>query len=356
MVRARAKVYVTDPWYRQVNAIVWAMGYYRIKRKGFRIGNFGLKYRIPRRGHLLGYLTTSSSFMLYWYMIPKGRVRGWTNIVHFTTGPNCCSRTSRIPACWFQPNVNRLHCSASNPGNGNDWLNCNRWLHRNRRFFVKLTVIRNDFRISVNSKLCSRKTLRRKMVRARAKVYVTDPWYRQVNAIVWAMGYRRLRKSKSRFRPGNFGLSYRIPRRGHLLGRLTTHRNFRLQWYMIPKGKVRGWSSIVHFTTGGNCCGRTQRIPGCWFQPNANRLHCSASNPGNGNDWLNCNRWLHRNRRFRIQVTVIGRNFRIYVNGRLCARKTLRRNMVRARAKVYVSDPWYRQVNAIVWAMGYRKY
>jgi len=356
MVRARAKVYVTDPWYRQVNAIVWAMGYYRIKRKGFRIGNFGLRYRIPRRGHLLGYLTTSSSFMLYWYMIPKGRVRGWTNIVHFTARANCCHQKDRIPACWFRPNLNRLHCSASNPGNGNDWLNCNRWLHRNRRFRVQLTVIGRSFRIYVNGKLCSRKTLRRKMVRFRAKVYVTDPWYRQVNAIVWAMGYRRLRKSKSRFRPGNFGLSYRIPRRGHLLGRLTTHRNFRLQWYMIPKGKVRGWSSIVHFTTGGNCCGRTQRIPGCWFQPNANRLHCSASNPGNGNDWLNCNRWLHRNRRFRIQVTVIGRNFRIYVNGRLCARKTLRRNMVRARAKVYVSDPWYRQVNAIVWAMGYRKY
>jgi len=125
---------------------------------------------------------------------------------------------------------------------------------------------------------------------------------------------------------------------------------------MIPKGKVRNWSNIVHFTAGRNCCGRTSRIPACWFHSNTNRLFCVASNRRNGNEGLTCSRWLHRNRRYRVQVTVIGRNFGIYVNGRLCARKALRSNMISARAKVYVSDPWYRPVNAIVWAMGYRKY
>merc|ERR1712130_531133 len=54
-------------------------------------------------------------------------------------------------------------------------------------------------------------------------------------------------------------------------------------------------------------------------------------------------------------VTVNGKWFRIYVNNKLCSQKTLARNMVRSRARVYVSDPWHRPVNAWVWNMRYKR-
>merc|ERR1712115_327451 len=208
-------------------------------------------------------------------------------------------------------------------------------------------------RIYVNNKLCSQKTLARNMVRSRARVYVSDPWHRPVNAWVWNMRYRQGSRG---FRLSDFGLLKRIPRRGHHIGTLTTFSNFILEWYMTPLGKVSGWTSIVHFTRRSNCCHPYDRIPACFFHSRSYKLHCAANNPGSGNDTLDCNRALAHRRRSHIQLKVIGRLFRIYVNRRLCSSKHLRRNPVRlSNTKVYVSDPWYRNTNSYVWNMRYRR-
>merc|ERR1712233_112681 len=352
MVRQpRTKVYVSDPWYHAPHSYVWNMRYRKLRR-AFRLSDFGLSVGKPKRGHHIGWLTTFANFVLQWTMVPKGRVGGYTSIVHFTSGGNCCGRSHRIPACWFSSNVLRLYCVASNPGNGNDGLHCSRWLHQNHRFRIRLTVNGKWFRIYVDNKLCSQKTLARNMVRSRARVYVSDPWHRPVNAWVWNMRYKQGSRG---FRLSDFGLLKRIPRRGHHIGTLTTFSNFILEWYMTPLGKVSGWTSIVHFTRRSNCCHPYDRIPACFFHSRSYKLHCAANNPGSGNDALDCNRALAHRRRSHIQLKVVGRLFRIYVNRRLCSSKHLRRNPVRlSNTKVYVSDPWYRNTNSYVWNMRYR--
>jgi hypothetical protein len=286
-------------------------------------------------------------------MIPRGRVGGYTSIVHFTSGANCCGRSHRIPACWFQPNQLRLYCIASNPGNGGDVLKCNRWLHQNHWFKIRLTVNGKWFRIYVNNALCSQKILARNMIRSRARVYVSDPWYRGVNALVFHMRYRQGNRG---FKFSDFGLLRRIPLRGDHIATITTFKNFMLQWYMIPLAKVSSYTSIVHFSRRSNCCHWYDRIPACFFHGRSYRLQCMANNPSNGNDWMNCNRALAHHRRSLVKLQVVGRLFKIYVNNRLCAQKHIRNTMRRlAHTKVYVSDPWYKATKSLVWNMRYKR-
>ena len=50
---------------------------------------------------------------------PQGdRIPNLSNILHFTTGGNCCSNGQRIPALWFQPGTFSLRVASSINGNG----------------------------------------------------------------------------------------------------------------------------------------------------------------------------------------------------------------------------------------------
>ena len=49
---------------------------------------------------------------------------GWTNLIHLTTGANCCGAGARIPGVWFhgsnsKATKNRLHICSYVRGNGN---------------------------------------------------------------------------------------------------------------------------------------------------------------------------------------------------------------------------------------------
>jgi hypothetical protein len=195
--------------------------------------------------------------------------------------------------------------------------------------------------------------LARNMIRSRARVYVSDPWYRGVNALVFHMRYRQGNRG---FKFSDFGLLRRIPLRGDHIATITTFKNFMLQWYMIPLAKVSSYTSIVHFSRRSNCCHWYDRIPACFFHGRSYRLQCMANNPSNGNDWMNCNRALAHHRRSLVKLQVVGRLFKIYVNNRLCAQKHIRNTMRRlAHTKVYVSDPWYKATKSLVWNMRYKR-
>ena len=45
-------------------------------------------------------------------------VQDFASIVHVTTGENCCSVGSRIPAVWYHPRGD-LHITTGSDGNGN---------------------------------------------------------------------------------------------------------------------------------------------------------------------------------------------------------------------------------------------
>ena len=71
---------------------------------------------------------------------------GWTNVIHLTTGGNCCGYGQRIPAVWFHSTnggatKNRLHiCSAVN-GQGNYCANSGHIVQRGQWTTIEITQL-----------------------------------------------------------------------------------------------------------------------------------------------------------------------------------------------------------------------
>ena len=84
-----------------------------------------LPLRVNRKHKLLETIPKlSPSYRVRFDFNPSQFQDGWTNVIHLTTGGNCCGYGDRVPAVWFHgspPSAtkNRLHiCSAVN-GKGN---------------------------------------------------------------------------------------------------------------------------------------------------------------------------------------------------------------------------------------------
>ena len=84
-----------------------------------------LAARVNKKNNLLQVIPKMTpSYSVKFDFNPSRFQGGWTNILHLTTGANCCGYGDRIPAVWFHGShtsatKNRLHiCSAVN-GKGN---------------------------------------------------------------------------------------------------------------------------------------------------------------------------------------------------------------------------------------------
>jgi len=106
-----------------------------------------------------------------------------------------------------------------------------------------------------------------------------------------------------------------------------------------------GWNSVIHLTTGGNCCGNGQRIPGVWY--NNKKLMTVMSINGNGNWW----KWHGREHPV-DQWVKIRINQKPEENGKYMYRvfqdnyKVIEAENSQPEeykhVKVYSSDPWHK--------------
>ena len=103
-----------------------------------------------------------------------------------------------------------------------------------------------------------------------------------------------------------------------------------------------GWTSILHLTTGANCCGIGQRIPAIF--PLNGKLAISFAVDRNGNYYfwtpkLALNTWYN----FRLTQQLVGKNYiyRVYMNNRIIHTKVNKNARDYKNVKVYVADPWY---------------
>ena len=111
-----------------------------------------------------------------------------------------------------------------------------------------------------------------------------------------------------------------------------------------PTSFIKGWSSVLHFTTGGNAGRLGYRIPGVFFY--YNRLHICGSVSGNSNYCLNsqplaANRWA----KVRIVNSKVGTAYwyEVYVNGRRLVKVKNTRPAIYKNVRIYATDPWYAQ-------------
>ena len=108
---------------------------------------------------------------------PTKWVKGWANIVHFTTGSSCCGLGSRIPA--FFPSGGKIAITFAVNRNGNykTWtpkLALNKWVHfsLNQRLEGKNYV----YQVYMNKVLLRTIVNRSPRDYKNVKVFVADTW------------------------------------------------------------------------------------------------------------------------------------------------------------------------------------
>ena len=119
-------------------------------------------------------------------------------------------------------------------------------------------------------------------------------------------------------------------------------KQFDISFDFRPTKWIGGWTSILHLTTGGNCCGVGGRIPGIF--PLNQKLAISFAINGNGNYYfwtpkLTLNHWSN----IRLTQRLIGKNYiyQVTLNGKSVHKVINKKPQIFKNVKVYVADPWY---------------
>ena len=130
---------------------------------------------------------------------PRGKISGWTNIIHLTaTGKNCCGKGDRVPAVWFNSRSTRLHvCSQiDNAGNrcyNSDNIPLNKWT---------TVVIKQDkdnkgkyiYTVTAGGKVVKKIENKKPQEYKNVRIFAADNWYRESNAELKNFEIRNLGK------------------------------------------------------------------------------------------------------------------------------------------------------------------
>jgi hypothetical protein len=149
-------------------------------------------------------------------------------------------------------------------------------------------------------------------------------------------------------------------KRDTIIGKVDVTQNFTLSFDITPtSGAINNWTSIIHFTTGTDCCDLGSRAPGIWFAAdtlNNFAVHvghstdgswaCRPSLPSSSPDSLQ----VGKTTRFTlsctgssITVTLGSTKFNYSQNGR----------RFEGFVSVYGGDPWYQNANANISNLSY---
>ena len=122
-----------------------------------------------------------------------------------------------------------------------------------------------------------------------------------------------------------------------------------MKFQVFPKHFQRGWTNVIHLTTGGNCCGNGQRIPAVWFHSSStratvNRMHICSSINNRGNHCYNP-RNIPRGKWTDVEISQRPEGawyrYEVKINGKVVASTINRAAREFRNVKVYASDPWY---------------
>ena len=274
--------------------------------------------RTLKRNTLLGTVNLPIDYTVSFDITPNGRAGGWRNIIHVTaTGGNCCSYGDRAPAIWFYSNTRRFHMIDGHAKVGNDECPIRQQLADKKTTHVQIEMQRSFVNVYWNGKkMCREKRSDRKNW-PKAKVYASDPWYNPALATIanFAIVYSPPLKGAVVFqKKGTFKC-----KKSTLIGNVNLPTDYSVDVDITPSGVAGGWRSILHFTTGGNCCGYGSRIPGVWFYSNTRRLLVVDGHTKNGNDYCTggaMDKQIANNKKTHLKVILRQDVVDIFVNGK----------------------------------------
>merc|ERR1712110_1382546 len=152
-------------------------------------------WRYARKGSRTSYVTTNAHHEVTFSVIPRRRVRGWSNLLHVTgTNRNCCGWADRVPAVFIYSNSSRMHIRDGHSKSGNHGLDPPNQLPWNRVSHVRIRSHGNRLCVwiwgATRYSRCIGQGTRR--WGGRAHFYVSDPWYAQAGMQISNVWYRHM--------------------------------------------------------------------------------------------------------------------------------------------------------------------
>lgn len=118
---------------------------------------------------------------------------------------------------------------------------------------------------------------------------------------------------------------------------------YELSFQIRPFGVVRGWSNIIHVTTGGNNEKYGDRTPAVFFHSETTKLRvCSAISGNKNHCWTSSSLPMHKFTSIRIMQRAVNGKllYKIFVNGTENYSTENNRAEHFGKVDIYSSDKW----------------
>uniref|UniRef100_A0A7S3YHN4 DUF5648 domain-containing protein n=1 Tax=Lotharella globosa TaxID=91324 RepID=A0A7S3YHN4_9EUKA len=326
------------------------------------------------------YLGTVKSLAGYEFSIQVKIVQKaayWRNIIHFTTGGNCCSNGQRVPALWLYSESTRLHARTGTSADGNEGCDPVAEIAMNRFVTIMIRVSDNGW-IEVffdNNSVCQRKMNGVPYPSGRTlEVWGADPWHVPAIGQIRSLNFKPYTmaptpKPTPLPSPGMvedgvdmlFGSAITI-QKSQYIGKVYGFPGYELVFDIRPTQKINDWSSVIHFTaTGSNCCNNGDRVPAVWFHSGSTRMHVRTGVSENGNDGCDPLQQLDLNKWTTVKIRVTNgypRKMSVWYDNVNVCNRDMTGNLPNKPGKtpltVYAGDPWHNaaagQIRKIVYS------
>lgn len=125
--------------------------------------------------------------------------------------------------------------------------------------------------------------------------------------------------------------------------------DYTISFTVKPLGIVRsGWGNFMHVTNGGDCCGFGNRSPGIWFWPGTTELLIRLGDTKDGNWGLDRSIPCPVNVETPVSIVASGSTVTIKVGSSVYNLKQPTKRATGNGYSVYMSDPWYPAMNAVI--------
>lgn len=141
------------------------------------------------RNRIAGYVDiTSQDYSMSFDMIIRGISGDWSNIVHVTSGENCCAPGNRTPGIWLWPGETRLHLRLGDSKEGNWGIDTDA-LPLNKKINVNLSTSGRQVTITLNARRYTGTQPGERPTGQGFIVYMADPWYYNANVKLFNFKY-----------------------------------------------------------------------------------------------------------------------------------------------------------------------
>jgi hypothetical protein len=138
-----------------------------------------------------------------------------------------------------------------------------------------------------------------------------------------------------------------VPKQNTVLAsNLQMTEDFILTMDITPRGTVGNWASIIHFTTGPDCCALGNRAPGLWFYPNTTKLLINLDDSNNVQT-VDPSNTLTIGKTSTLKIECKGPSVTVTLDDVITRHSTASRYQGVIQS-VYGSDPWYPAANCSV--------